>query len=226
MIVLSDFDGTIATQDMLGMLLEQCASPDWQSIERAWRHGEIDTRTCLASQLALLPRNEEALLSLLNEVTLDPGFERFYRWTVDNGVPIEIVSDGIASFIWRIMRRHGYIDIPIRANDVRPNETKPTGWTLLSPWWDPAFPRCATSKASVVKRAQAAGERVVFIGDGYSDREAVKVADTVFAKGELAVFCRERGIRHTPFETFDDIRRRLDAESGTSLEGCEQTGVV
>ena len=206
MIVYSDFDGTITTCDTLQHLLRQFAEPEWRELEEAWLTGRLDTRTCLSRQLQMINASDEAIREVLDGITLDSGFWNCYRWLQRSGIPLEIVSDGILAFIEYVMHRHGFSEIPIRANEALRNHDK---WTFSSPWWDDAYPHCATSKATIIQRAQAAGHRVVFIGDGHSDRYAATRADVLFAKGYLAQFCQDNKLSYRPYETFHDIEREL-----------------
>ena len=58
-------------------------------------------------------------------------------------------------------------------------------------WRDEARARSAASRASA---ALLAGEPLVFVGDGYSDRCAALAADRVFARDGLAVYLDEQGV--------------------------------
>ena len=50
---------------------------------------------------------------------------------------------------------------------------------------------------------------VIFIGDGLSDRFAVREADLVFAKHDLLQYCLANGIAFEPFRAFADVQARL-----------------
>jgi 2-hydroxy-3-keto-5-methylthiopentenyl-1-phosphate phosphatase len=56
-----------------------------------------------------------------------------------------------------------------------------------------------------VRALQDGGRRVVFIGDGTSDRCGARAADRVFARRSLAAWCAAEGIAHERFETFDEV---------------------
>ena len=58
-------------------------------------------------------------------------------------------------------------------------------------------------------QALANGGRVVYVGDGYSDRCAAELADRVFARSGLASYLEERGVPYEPFDDFHDITRAL-----------------
>jgi 2-hydroxy-3-keto-5-methylthiopentenyl-1-phosphate phosphatase len=53
------------------------------------------------------------------------------------------------------------------------------------------------------------GGRVVYIGDGYSDRCAALAADRVFARRELALYLARDGVAFEPFDDFVQIRSAL-----------------
>jgi len=62
----------------------------------------------------------------------------------------------------------------------------------------------------------------IFVGDGLSDRYAVEYADLVFAKAELARFCRDNSIALVEYENLTDVAARLQflissKDSGSSI---------
>lgn len=66
---------------------------------------------------------------------------------------------------------------------------------------------------------------IVFIGDGVSDLAAAREADVLFARRGLRLeeYCRENGITYTPFDTFSDIKKEIEA---ISREDQDKTGGV
>ena len=66
---------------------------------------------------------------------------------------------------------------------------------------------------------------IVFIGDGVSDLAAAREADVLFARRGLRLeeHCIEHGIPYTPFDTFSDIKREVEA---ISREDQKKTGGV
>lgn len=66
---------------------------------------------------------------------------------------------------------------------------------------------------------------IVFIGDGVSDLAAAREADVLFARRGLRLeeFCIENGIPYTPFDSFADVKREVEA---ISLEDQKKTGGV
>ena len=72
----------------------------------------------------------------------------------------------------------------------------------------PQFPhsggcgRCGNCKGAHARAWRARGFEVRVVGDGYSDRCAVREADRVFARGSLLEWCREEGRAVAPFTDF------------------------
>lgn len=53
---------------------------------------------------------------------------------------------------------------------------------------------------------------IVFIGDGVSDLPAANQADVLFARRGLRLeeYCQENDIPYVPFDTFEDIKNKLE----------------
>ena len=95
--------------------------------------------------------------------------------------------------------------------------------TLQSAWalWrvrPAASPRinalCNHCKSHWLVSAREAGDRIVYIGDGTTDRCPAGHADLLFAKSGLRRWCEERWIAHQPFESFHEIRAWFAGEAG------------
>ncbi|HEV7424735.1 MAG TPA: HAD-IB family phosphatase [Thermoanaerobaculia bacterium] len=202
MLFIIDFDGTVAPTDTVDALLEKFAHPDWRRIEQEWVDGKINSQQCMAAQLALVSADELTLRSFLDHVMIDPSFPAFVRH-VSAFADLAIVSDGIDYPIVHAMRKLG-LSVPVYANRM---ESRPGGLGI-------SFPFCSTSctvksgvcKCSVTETVDAGrGLTMVLIGDGRSDQCLAHHAKFVFAKGSLIAYCRDQGIRYSPFESFADV---------------------
>ena len=76
---------------------------------------------------------------------------------------------------------------------------------------------CGTCKRDRVLAHRAVGRRVVFIGDGESDRYAAGYSDVVFAKRSLVRICVEAG---WPFERWTEFRE-IEAWLATTIAAWE-----
>ncbi|MFH1486745.1 MAG: hypothetical protein ABIH46_11805, partial [Chloroflexota bacterium] len=60
-------------------------------------------------------------------------------------------------------------------------------------------------KTAYVDFFQQKGYKVVYIGDGLSDRVPASKASYVFARGSLLDSCRSSGVPHSAFSDFRDV---------------------
>jgi 2,3-diketo-5-methylthio-1-phosphopentane phosphatase len=202
MLFIIDFDGTVAPTDTVDALLERFAHPEWLRIEEEWIAGEINSRQCMAAQLALIDADRDALEAFLQAVTIDPAFPAFARY-VRRFADLAVVSDGLDYPIRHALQKHD-IHIPIYANELG---FRTGGLDLCFPYADASCSvRSGVCKCAVARSVDAGrGLNIILIGDGQSDRCIARSADYVFAKGSLRTFCEEENIIHTPFESFSDV---------------------
>jgi 2-hydroxy-3-keto-5-methylthiopentenyl-1-phosphate phosphatase len=201
--ILCDFDGTVSVEDITDSLLERFARPGWQTIEQAWRRGEIGSHDCMAEQVALFDASREEIDAHLDSMMIDRAFPAFVAEAEAAGIPIAVVSDGLDYAIRRILVSHGLGRLPIIAN--RLEATGARTWRLDFPHGSPtcriAMGNC---KCACAGRARDEKRRVLLIGDGASDFCVAGEADLVFAKHRLIEHCRSTGIPYVPVTGFAD----------------------
>jgi 2-hydroxy-3-keto-5-methylthiopentenyl-1-phosphate phosphatase len=206
-----DFDGTIATADVVDRVLGRFAAKEWEDVEREWTAGRIGSRECLSRQIALVRASKADLAALLDGVGVDPGFPGFLRAASELDVPVTVVSDGFDLFIRPILERAlgaSGVGLAIHCNSL---SWSPSGSL------ETAFPAaecehgCATCKPAVIRRTRGQDDFVVFVGDGLSDRHAAAASDLTFAKAKLLDYCVERRIKHRPYAGFHEIEAWLRA---------------
>src|SRR5262245_14735637 len=202
--LLIDFDGTIAPDDPTDRLLEQFAHPAWLEIEAAWQAGRISSRECMARHTELLRVTPENLDAAIRCMRIDPSFHTFVDFCRRHGLDLTIVSDGFDRVVRTLLELEG-LALRFFANHLEWQGGD--RWRLGFPYAhaDCRFQvgNCKCSHGMDQPRA------CVVIGDGRSDFCMAERADYVIAKGALAQFCRERGLQHASFHTFDDVRARL-----------------
>lgn len=178
----------------------------WDAIDAELFAGRMTLREALARQAAYVRKSQPETLAFLEaHARVDPTFVPFVATARARGVPVLVVSSGIASVIHAALERAG-VDVPVFANDV---DYAANGWTM-------SFVDDSANghdKAAHVRRARADGEETVYVGDGISDFDAALAADRVFAKKDRALerYCSERGLACTSFASFAEIERALFA---------------
>jgi 2-hydroxy-3-keto-5-methylthiopentenyl-1-phosphate phosphatase len=204
-----DFDGTITQHDTLVYLATQLgAGPDFvNQVGEEIRLGRMTLREAIEAEIRTvrLPFPEVARI-LRQEIALDPGFAGLAEWSRSQSIPLTILSAGFQEIIELFVPQVDYPWIEVIANRVDPDPI--AGWQCH--FRDPG--PYGTDKRKHLSQAQQAGAYCLFVGDGFSDREAAETADRVFAKHSLALYCRERAIPFDHYATLEEVRAFLVEE--------------
>jgi 2-hydroxy-3-keto-5-methylthiopentenyl-1-phosphate phosphatase len=198
--ILVDFDGTIALGDVTAAVMVE-SLPAGQRLP--WDAGSRLTWPEMMRESALrFPVEPSRLLAVAETVPLDSTFTALAARARAGGVAMEVVSDGFGFFIEPALRRLDSAWVAVASGDTRFGPGTPR---VEFPHGNPACPVCGTCKRNRVLAHQSVGRRVVFVGDGDSDRYAAGYADVVFAKDELVEICREGGLDYRSWSTFNDV---------------------
>ncbi|MBI3767598.1 MAG: HAD-IB family phosphatase [Deltaproteobacteria bacterium] len=206
--LLCDFDGTVALEDTVDLLLEQLADPAWRILEERWVRGEIDSRECMAGQIPLIQGGWAAIRRILEGARVDPTFAGFAVWCRRRGIRLRIVSGGIDRVIHYLLAREGItvdeIWAPHLVEDERGRLTldfpASTGRTRCGS----TFCKCELFAGRMPRPLR------ILVGDGRSDFCCARQADWIFARDTLITHCRAQAIDFLPFEDFAEIRRILE----------------
>jgi len=143
-------------------------------------------------------------------VQIDRGFVPLLEACASANIRSHIVSDGFDYCIGRILRqvppshRDLLAQVSVHASHMEPEAID--RWKSAFRFMDTECEHgCATCKPAVMAALNQAGAPSIFVGDGLSDRYAAAVADVVFAKDKLAVYCAEQGIAYHQYETLADV---------------------
>ena len=207
LVVLIDFDGTIARADISDEVMRRHAPLEaWAPLEAAYLDGRIGSRTLLVEQAALLTGNTAEIATIGDAEEHDEHFRPFVDFIRGHGADVEVVSDGFGFFVGPALERLGLGDLPV----FTARTWFPPGRVAIDfPATNPACLVCGTCKRERILFHQRRGRWVVFVGDGFSDLYAAGHADLVFAKDHLAELCADRGWPFRPWQTFADIHREL-----------------
>lgn len=218
-LVLCDFDGTIALSDTGVEVITRLDLDAAWDLEHQWRRGEIGSQACLAAQWALVQIPQERLEELIDELPLDESFPAFVDLCQGRGVPLAVLSDGLDLYLYRMLARLGLSGCP---GEIPLPETKDCLPVFVNHGeWTPegirvAFPRrslncsdCGNCKTEELLALRPSYQRVIYVGDGYSDMCVARHADVLFAKSHLAEFCRREVLSFHEFTRFADLVEML-----------------
>jgi HAD superfamily phosphoserine phosphatase-like hydrolase len=196
-----DFDGTISPVDISNTFFSRFAGADAVDAVQEWKMGRISSTECLRRELDAFRGDLEALRAYARSQPIDKGFFSLQQACEDAGVDIFVVSDGLDFYIQPFLEAHG-ARVNYRANKLEMQD----GHRVLSfPYYNESCGSCANCKSSHVEAEAGRGRFIIYVGDGLSDKCAVKGADVVFAKGELKTYCGENGIPHFAFDDLGDV---------------------
>ena len=199
--VLCDFDGTITPSDLADFIFSRFAACGL-FYSRQWAQELIDTREEILRTFATIRAGPDEIAAALALIDIDPTFQELVDFTRQREIELAVVSDGLDWAIDTVLKAHGIQGLPVYSNHVVFEGGR---MTCEFPWYDPLTPLVGVCKPLVVRRYRQDGGRVIFIGDGRSDREAVLEVDLVFARDALAQYCREQGIPAKEFNNFSEI---------------------
>ncbi|MCI0695753.1 MtnX-like HAD-IB family phosphatase [candidate division KSB1 bacterium] len=200
MIVFCDFDGTLAQNDVGDMLFKTFANgTECEKWVQQWLRGEISSRECMEREAATARLTREQLDAFCDAQALAPGFRDFAEFCRQRNWPLLVLSDGLDYYIQRVLRQHK-LNLPILANHLE--FVPPDRIAVSFPYFEHSCGKC---KGYHIRRLAKPGEKIVYIGDGYSARCGAQEADIIFAKGDLAKWCEEKSREYFRFENFENV---------------------
>ncbi|MDK2919347.1 MAG: 2-hydroxy-3-keto-5-methylthiopentenyl-phosphate phosphatase [Candidatus Petromonas sp.] len=202
-IIMVDFDGTITKEDTCVSSLKEFATRDWKHIDEKWVAGELSTRQCSIELYKLMDFDEERLKSFLEDIEIDDYFVQFAQLCEEKGIDIYIVSDGFDYNIKTVLAKYGLDYLKQYSNGFRFDEGG--NYSLTFPHENKDCGKCGTCKSNIFYNLKSKTDKIIYIGDGYSDRCVASKVDILFAKSYLAEYCDNEGIEYIEYESFKDI---------------------
>lgn len=209
LLIACDFDGTITQRDTLHVIVETFGAKGvWGAIEPALRAGELTLEQAMERQFAAVrATRDEVLDAVLRDAPVRAGFHEFLAWAGERGHRLVVLSSGFRTVIDAILAKAGIADLVIHSHEAR---FSAEGCELV---WSDRGERCELCGRPCKRHDLARhrrGERLVYVGDGISDRCAARAADLVFARDGLAEHLRAEGVPFVPFEDFFEVRAVLE----------------
>jgi 2,3-diketo-5-methylthio-1-phosphopentane phosphatase len=204
LVVLCDFDGTIVELDTGEFVLRRFTSGGWMELNDQLARHEITLEECIKGQFSLVKTTEPMILEEVEKVaSFRPNFGNLVDCCISNGLRLIVASAGLDFCIRRLLDRGGWLEyLEIQAPRA---ECTPSGIRLTFPRLN--CPESENFKDDLVRSFKAQGKRVIYIGDGLADLQAVKNADFPFAiqGSRLARLCRDEGIPHQELADFAEV---------------------
>ncbi len=207
-LIMCDFDGTISTRDVGYEFIVRFAGKGWKEINRAYCAGEIGSRDAYTEIASLLRGNKEEMVEyVLTQGSMDPYFKEFYLFCKEKKIDLKIVSDGLDFYIDAILGRYGLGNIEFFSNVVSCHDGN--AFSIEFPYYNEKCGKCGTCKSILLKQYRLTYNRIIYVGNGYSDVCPAKDADVVFAKGVLYEKCLEDDRPCIYYENFNEIKNYI-----------------
>ena len=211
-LIFCDFDGTISRRDVGYSLFHHFSGGRNDALLPDWKSGRITSREVLTLEAAMVTATPSEIMAFLEQFEIDPGFVPFVELCRKNRIEPVLLSDGLDFYIRFILERYQLNGLRVISNI---DHLHASGLSIEFPRTNTACRRCGNCKGEIIDEHRALADEpchTVFIGDGYSDTCAARSADLLFAKKDLAQYCRDQNIAYTAFDTFFDVASHLTRE--------------
>ena len=211
-VVFSDFDGTITEKDVILMIMEEFAPPEWLEIKDKILHKRSITLKDGVEKLFNLINSEskdKLITYVTKNVKIRTGFKDFLDFCNFNKMVFKVVSGGLNFFIEPLLESHKD-SLEIICNDADFNSERikinykylPKNCNLCG--------NCGCCKIEIIEQYPKEKYKRVLIGDSLTDLAASKVVDLVYARSHLIEYLRQENISYIPFENFYDIKAHME----------------
>jgi 2,3-diketo-5-methylthio-1-phosphopentane phosphatase len=178
----------------------------------------------------------ECIDYLVSNIKLDPGFRAFFQWSLENNIPVVVLSSGMEPIIKALLAKLVGPDgekIQVLGNHVgaRPGKTinEEGGWEILFRNPESGF---GHDKSIELRKYSSLPDDIrptmFYAGDGVSDLSAARETDLLFAKKghDLITYCVKEDV---PFTVFEDWYNILDkckeiVEGKTTVQQAAKDG--
>jgi 2,3-diketo-5-methylthio-1-phosphopentane phosphatase len=229
-----DFDGTIFLQDTGHILFDAhgCGSERREALDAQIKSGERSFRDVSEEMWGSLNVPFEDGFEIMEKtLEIDPDFQHFHQFCVDNHIPFNIISAGLKPILRKVMDSFLGVEeskhIKIVANDAQikddGSEWKPVWRHDTELGHDKALSITEAREEAELTCEDGTIPLIIFIGDGVSDLPAARQADVLFARKGLRLeeYCIENEISYMGFDSFADIEREVKK---IMIEDQQKTG--
>lgn len=211
-VVFSDFDGTITERDVIITIMERFAPPEWKELkDKILYERTITLKDGVEMLFNLLEssKKSEIVAFIKENVKLREGFEDFLNFCEKENIKLNVLSGGLDFHIEPVLDR--FKDrLKILCNKANFNSEKITIDYEYLPKDCSLCGDCGFCKIEAIEKYPKEQFTRILIGDSLTDLSPSKVADIIFARGDLIKYLEQEKRSFIPFSTFYDIQEHVD----------------
>jgi HAD superfamily phosphoserine phosphatase-like hydrolase len=204
-VVVSDFDGTIVSQDLPELVLSHFGEEGWEEYDRLVLGGELGLEECIRKQYQMIRASSKRQILVLvrDHSDIRPGFKEMAKLCQKRGIELVIVSAGIDFIIDYVLKLHGLQRFKV----ICPTTEFTSEGILVEYPEELSDAGYKDFKDALIAGYEQRGYQVTFIGDGTSDLSPMIRADKVFVieGSELEEECHKRNLSCVPIEDFRPV---------------------
>ena len=211
LVIFSDFDGTITERDVIVMIMEKFAVPEWVDIkDKILYERTITLKDGVEKLFGLIDskKKDEIVKFAVKEAKLRNGFKDFLDFCKSEKIEFNVVSGGLDFFIEAVLESFKN-KLKIYCNGTKLNSNKikihykylPKNCTLCGD--------CGCCKIEIIEQYPRDRYVRVLIGDSLTDLAPSKVVDIVFARSDLIKYLEQEKISYVAFKDFNEVKQKL-----------------
>ena len=209
--VVSDFDGTITIEDSNDLLVHNLGNDRNAQIEIDFCAGRMGNREAMLQHFDAMRITAQEYKDFISaNINIDEYFDNFLEYIRSQDIPFFVVSAGFRQGIEEVLGRKRLEGVEIFANDLLGEPHVSPIFTHANPACSKSFGPCGNCKQvciDIIRRR--VNRKIIFIGDGLTDRCVVEKVDLLFAKHHLAQYCDENALPYQLYQHFSDVTNYL-----------------
>ncbi len=210
-VIFSDFDGTITERDVIVMIMEKFAPPEWVQIkDKILYERTITLKDGIEALFKLIDSEKKREITdyIKKNVKIRSGFKELLDFCQKENIDFNVLSGGLDFHIEPILENYK-TKLKLYCNKADFSSDKIGIKYDFLPENCNICGTCGCCKIEIIEKYPQDRFLRVLIGDSLTDLAPSKVSDMVFARADLIKYLEQENIPFIPFNTFHEVQEQL-----------------